>query len=107
MTKRPTPRLNQSEACSCQLNTRSESGKLLNAWLVEMGVPPDVAVDDDAIQLLHAKCLAGGLNPWVRSARRESVAPLWICFPARGLPQSGSKGLSQPFRRTAPLANVF
>jgi hypothetical protein len=63
MTKRPTPRLNQSEACSCQLNTRSESGKLLNAWLVEMGVPPDVAVDDDAIQLLHAKCLAGGLNP--------------------------------------------
>jgi hypothetical protein len=65
-----------------------------------------------AIRLLHAKSWQVGSITWVLNHAREGGKdPVSTCFPARGLPQSGSKGLSQSVSMFAmpptPLANAL
>jgi hypothetical protein len=61
-----------------------------------------------AIRLLHAKSWqVGGIDRVLNLAREGGGHPFITCFPARGLPQSGSKGLSQSLRFSfAKLGNT-
>jgi hypothetical protein len=65
-----------------------------------------------AIRLLHAKSWqVGGIDRVLNLAREGGGHPFITCFPARGLPQSGSKGLSQSSASQAgsatPLAKAL
>jgi hypothetical protein len=83
ITSRPTPRLNQSEAWSCQPNTRCDAGS---------GVSASLLLSSYAIRLLQCKGLAGGRGPGgaavTRWKTREGERGHRTSFPARGLPRA-------------------